>query len=463
MLRTVRVNPQTSTKDLQHDLAADGVTVHRSTIRRTLHKEMLYGRVMQKKPFLRPHHKQSRLRELQVTLGPQDTQVKRVIQVPRAAEVIKVDKGQRGNPEFLDLEETLALTVHLDERAKVDLRVVQGDFGNPGPPGIPGLRGDRGIRGPPGLHGVPGEKGDIGPAGSEGHEGMAGEVGSAGIRGVSGPKGYTGERGSSGLEGDKGSKGQGGYDGERGPTGFRGYPGPRGVAGMKGIKGLPGIQGDTGWPGDRGRDYGRPGIDGLIGPKGYQGPPGMPGVPKPSNIVQPDNGNETRVGVIQFSHEGTQELVSMDDRKIITLMDVKHAIMEMKWIAGGTYTGEALEFARRAFQDSESARKVALVLTDGRSDPRDTKPLSALCGIPNILVLGIGIGDTFNRPPRSTILEEIACINTPTPGKSLTVKDHMDLLNEAFINEVIRYICPAAFNTATDIAFMTDGSSSGSF
>ncbi|KAI4885875.1 hypothetical protein NFI96_032822 [Prochilodus magdalenae] len=41
MLRTVRVNPQTSTKGLQDDLAADGVTVHRSTIQRTLHKEML--------------------------------------------------------------------------------------------------------------------------------------------------------------------------------------------------------------------------------------------------------------------------------------------------------------------------------------------------------------------------------------------------------------------------------------
>ncbi|KAI4887136.1 hypothetical protein NFI96_030940 [Prochilodus magdalenae] len=62
MLGTVRVNPQTSTKDLQHDLAADGVTVHHSTIRRTLHKEMLYGSVMQRKPFLHPHHKQSRLR-----------------------------------------------------------------------------------------------------------------------------------------------------------------------------------------------------------------------------------------------------------------------------------------------------------------------------------------------------------------------------------------------------------------
>ena len=43
MVRTVKLNPQTSSKDLQHDLAAEGVTVHRSTIQRTLHKEMLYG------------------------------------------------------------------------------------------------------------------------------------------------------------------------------------------------------------------------------------------------------------------------------------------------------------------------------------------------------------------------------------------------------------------------------------
>ncbi|KAI4894645.1 hypothetical protein NFI96_001030 [Prochilodus magdalenae] len=71
MLRTVRVNPQTSTKDLQHDLAAEGVTVHRSTIRRTLHKEMRYRRVMQRKPFLRPHHKQSRLRYAKAHLDKQ--------------------------------------------------------------------------------------------------------------------------------------------------------------------------------------------------------------------------------------------------------------------------------------------------------------------------------------------------------------------------------------------------------
>uniref|UniRef100_A0AAZ3SPR8 Transposase Tc1-like domain-containing protein n=1 Tax=Oncorhynchus tshawytscha TaxID=74940 RepID=A0AAZ3SPR8_ONCTS len=52
MVRTVKNNPQTTSKDLQHHLAADGVTVHRSTIQCTLHKEKLYGRVMRKKPFL---------------------------------------------------------------------------------------------------------------------------------------------------------------------------------------------------------------------------------------------------------------------------------------------------------------------------------------------------------------------------------------------------------------------------
>lgn len=44
MVRTVKDNPQTTSKDLQHHLAADGVTVHHSTIQRTLHREKLYGR-----------------------------------------------------------------------------------------------------------------------------------------------------------------------------------------------------------------------------------------------------------------------------------------------------------------------------------------------------------------------------------------------------------------------------------
>ncbi|CAJ0957884.1 unnamed protein product [Ranitomeya imitator] len=59
MVRSVKNNLQTTSRELQHQLAADGVTVHRSTIQLTLHKEKLYGRVMRKKPFLKARHKQS--------------------------------------------------------------------------------------------------------------------------------------------------------------------------------------------------------------------------------------------------------------------------------------------------------------------------------------------------------------------------------------------------------------------
>lgn len=62
MVRMVKDNPQITSKELQGHLAADGVTVHCSTIQRTLHREQLYGRVMRKKPFLHTRHKKARLR-----------------------------------------------------------------------------------------------------------------------------------------------------------------------------------------------------------------------------------------------------------------------------------------------------------------------------------------------------------------------------------------------------------------
>ena len=71
MVRTVKDNPQTTSKDLQHHLAADGVTVHRSTIKRTLPKEKLHRRVMQKRPFVHIHHKKSHLRYAKAHLDSQ--------------------------------------------------------------------------------------------------------------------------------------------------------------------------------------------------------------------------------------------------------------------------------------------------------------------------------------------------------------------------------------------------------
>lgn len=61
LVRKITEQPQTTSKELQEDLASDGIHVHRSTVQRALHDEMLHGRVMRKKPFLRPQHKKNRL------------------------------------------------------------------------------------------------------------------------------------------------------------------------------------------------------------------------------------------------------------------------------------------------------------------------------------------------------------------------------------------------------------------
>ncbi|KAJ8354323.1 hypothetical protein SKAU_G00218900 [Synaphobranchus kaupii] len=160
----------------------------------------------------------------------------------------------------------------------------------------------------------------------------------------------------------------------------------------------------------------------------------------------------------------------MDDPKITSLSQLKRAVKNMRWIAGGTYTGEALDFARRAFGSSQLSSKVAIVLTDGRSDTKDSKPLSSLCNVPNIRVVGIGIGDIFRRAPYATMLQEITCRGMARPGLYLKITDHSQLLEEAFVNNITGYICqdkrcpdyscPAAFQGRTDIVFMLDGSSS---
>ncbi|CAB1334699.1 unnamed protein product, partial [Coregonus sp. 'balchen'] len=169
----------------------------------------------------------------------------------------------------------------------------------------------------------------------------------------------------------------------------------------------------------------------------------------------------SRVGVVQYSHDGTQELVSMEDPKITTVAQLKSAVINMRWIPGGTYTGEALDFARQAFGSSQLDRKVAIVLTDGRSDTRrDAKPLSSLCSVPNIMVVGIGIGDIFRRASYATMLEEITCLGTASPGLYLKITEHAQLLEDSFFNNVTGYICQANFQEATDIVFMLDGSSS---
>ena len=62
MVRNVSEKPQTTSKELQQHLASMGVSVHHSTVQRTLHKSELDGRVMRKKTFLRQKHKKNRVK-----------------------------------------------------------------------------------------------------------------------------------------------------------------------------------------------------------------------------------------------------------------------------------------------------------------------------------------------------------------------------------------------------------------
>ena len=57
MVRNVSEKSPTTSKELQKHLASMGVSVHRSTVQRTLHKNELHRRVMRKKPFFQQQHK----------------------------------------------------------------------------------------------------------------------------------------------------------------------------------------------------------------------------------------------------------------------------------------------------------------------------------------------------------------------------------------------------------------------
>ncbi|KAM4704723.1 collagen alpha-1(VI) chain-like [Rhinophrynus dorsalis] len=195
-----------------------------------------------------------------------------------------------------------------------------------------------------------------------------------------------------------------------------------------------------------------------------------------SKITKRGGGNKvkdltgTRVGIIQYSHEGKQELLSMDDPNIKTLAQFKSAVKKMKWMAGGTYTGEALDFAKQTLEESILTHKVAVVLTDGRSDTRDRKSLASLCTIPNMNVIGIGIGDIFKRAPHMKVLHEITCQGTKAQGMHMLVTEYHELLEESVFNNVTKYICKDSvcpdfschveFEEPTDIVFLMDGSSS---
>ncbi|XP_054826270.1 collagen alpha-2(VI) chain isoform X1 [Eublepharis macularius] len=378
-----------------------------------------------------------------------------------------------------------------------------GTKGSPAEPGSKGERGDPGPEGPRGLAGEVGNKGGRGERGLPGPRGPQGAVGEQGKPGSRGDSGDAGPRGDSGLPGPKGDRGRPGfnYPGPRGIPGERGEKGVQGLEGGRGdfgLKGPPGRKGEKGDPADAGPE-GEPGPRGPPGEPGPEGGPGSAGDPGltdcdvmtyiretcgccdcekrcgPLDIVfiidssesigytnfsleknfvinvvsrlgsiakDPKSETGARVGVVQYSHEGTFEAIQLNDERIDSLSSFKEAVKRLEWIAGGTWTLSALQFAyNKLIKESrrEKARVVAVVVTDGRHDPRDNDShLQALCG-GDVTVNAIGIGDMFHKAQEDETLTSIACDDA---GRVQKMKLFTELVAEEFIDKMEFELCP---------------------
>uniref|UniRef100_A0A3B3SDC9 Collagen type VI alpha 1 chain n=1 Tax=Paramormyrops kingsleyae TaxID=1676925 RepID=A0A3B3SDC9_9TELE len=407
----------------------------------------------------------------------------------------------------------------------------QGARGNRGPRGDPGdlgPRGEPGREGPSGGNGDPGEKGRPGAAGYRGDEGLPG---TEGVRGPRGLKGSPGDRGVFGVKGEVGEVG----NGTQGCPGFQGYPGPRGDPGEPGSKGTPGPKGDDGDPGDPGPDNNLPGNPGPKGAKGYRGPEGKPGQPGQEGHPGMDDceildiirkmcslseckcgplslifvvdssesigrqnfllskrfivavldrlvsdqqinfdGRESEVAVVQYSGDKAQEKLILGQSGITTLLAFKESVMNMKWLAQATFTGQALKVTLDDVVKLMKTKEVrAVVLTDGRSDiSRDNIPLNVLCNS-GVKVEGIGVQDNFGREQNPEQIQELSCPgngNVDAGSDPITINNFEQLLQDGFLRNVTTkicsgkkcptYKCEISFPGNTDILIMMDSSAS---
>lgn len=151
----------------------------------------------------------------------------------------------------------------------------------------------------------------------------------------------------------------------------------------------------------------------------------------------------TRVGVVQFSHNGTFEAIRLDDPNINSMSTFKTAVKNLQWIAGGTFTPSALKFAYDTLiRDSKRARArvSVVVITDGRFDPRDDEDLlKYLCDDDSVVVNAIGVGDMFKKEQDDEILGSIAC---DKKERVTQMRRYTDLVAEDFLKTMETVLCP---------------------
>uniref|UniRef100_A0A8C1L4L6 Collagen, type VI, alpha 2 n=1 Tax=Cyprinus carpio TaxID=7962 RepID=A0A8C1L4L6_CYPCA len=385
--------------------------------------------------------------------------------------------------------------------------------GSPGPPGHRGQKGAKGDNGEPGLKGQKGRAGDPGIEGPIGHPGT--KVSSSHSLGACKCRVidqyvlirpiicmYLAILRLSAIS-DKGDSGRPGfsYPGSRGPTGDRGdkgAPGPRGSRGDCGPKGDPGSKGTPGEPVRKLTNFSvccseikchlqpecdvmnyiretcgccdcekRCGALDIVFVIDSSESVGMTNFTLEKNFVintinrlgsiakDPSSETGIRVGVVQYSHNGTFQAIQLNDSKIDSLSTFKEAVKKLEWIAGGTWTPSALKFAYdNLIRDSRRAKSnvTVVVITDGRYDPRDDDSLLNYLCTKNVDVNAIGIGDMFDQPEENESLKSIVC---KKDGKITGMKRFAELVAEDFIDKIETVLCPDPVIVCPDLPCKT--------
>ncbi|XP_029315236.1 LOW QUALITY PROTEIN: collagen, type XXVIII, alpha 2a [Cottoperca gobio] len=346
--------------------------------------------------------------------------------------------------------------------------------GIPGPVGPPGLQGLGGEPGPEGL-GVPGPKGDVGFRGLPGLPGPAGEglKGPPGNVGRQGPAGPTGPSGQ-GTQGPKGEPGSQGMTGPRGPhgQGLLGAKGDRGSQGERGTKGTKGDLGDDGVSGEAGRSgaKGDPGLtrEDIIklikeicgcGIKCKERPMELVFVIDSSESVGPENfeiikdfvtrlvdrttvgRNATRIGLVLYSLDVHLEFNLV---RYISKQDVKQAIRKILYMGEGTYTGTAIRKTTQEafFSARPGVRKVAIVITDGQTDKRESVKLDIAvreAHAANIEMYALGIVNSSD-PTQAEFLRELNLIASDPDSEHMYLIDDFNTL-PALESKLVSQFC----------------------
>ncbi|TKC39782.1 hypothetical protein EI555_004700 [Monodon monoceros] len=386
-----------------------------------------------------------------------------------------------------------------------------GEAGSPGEPGDQGSKGYQGNTGAPGSPGLKGAKGGPGPRGPKGEPGRRGDPGTKGSPGSDGPKGektevYLDPEVPKGLLESPGSRDLGETLGMLAPAETRDSLAPRETP-----AGLASATRDPEEHLERKASLAPAAPRQILVPLGDPGPPGDPGLTECDvmtyvretcgccdcekrcgaldvvfvidssesigytnftleknfviNVVNrlgaiakdPKSETGTRVGVVQYSHDGTFEAIQLDDERIDSLSSFKEAVKNLEWIAGGTWTPSALKFAyNQLIKESrrQKTRVFAVVITDGRHDPRDDDlNLRALCNH-DVTVTAIGIGDMFHEKHESENLYSIAC-DKPQQVRNMTL--FSDLVAEKFIDDMEDVLCPDPQIVCPELPCQTDG------